>query len=209
MKKTWTIIAAAIVWFAVVAQLCLMLQNTSTDIVSSIVRFFSYFTILTNSLVAIYFSVLAWGKDNTRLARLFHRPGTLTAITVYILVVGLVYQIVLRGIWEPEGLQRLVDELLHSFNPLLVLVFWISLENKNKVEWRLLPYWLIYPALYLLIILLLGEITAFYPYPFVDVSTLGLARVLMNSFYVLMLMLCIAAVLLAVGKYVVKRSMAA
>ncbi|WP_291373319.1 Pr6Pr family membrane protein [Cyclobacterium sp.] len=134
----------------------------------------------------------------------FLQPGKLTAITVYILVVGLVYQLVLRGIWKPEGLQWLADEVLHSINPVLVLAFWVYFENKVALHWRMLPYWLIYPALYLISILILGEITGFYPYPFVNVEELGIGKVILNSFYVMCLILFISGSLLFTGKYLLR-----
>ncbi|WP_439484021.1 Pr6Pr family membrane protein [Cyclobacterium plantarum] len=204
MNNPWIKWLAALVWFAVAAQFFLMLQNRTTDIGSTIIRFFSFFTILTNTLVALYFTVMAWKKNKKNTDHFFSQPGRLTAITVYIMVVGLVYQLVLRGIWNPEGLQWLVDELLHSINPLLVLAFWIYSENKKKLHWRMLPYWLIYPALYITIILILGGITGFYPYPFVNVEELGIGKVVLNSFYVMCLILFLSSSLLVTGKYLVK-----
>lgn len=59
--------------------------------------------------------------------------GTLTAITAFILIVGLVYQVALRGIWQPTGLQHIVDELLHTIIPLYVFMYWFFKVNKNDL----------------------------------------------------------------------------
>ena len=164
MKKNIALIFAIIAWFAVITQFYLMMENRVASVPETIIRFFSFFTILTNTLVAVYFTVLSLAKNQKGF---WQQPGTLTAITVYILVVGLVYQLVLRQIWEPEGMQKVVDELLHSVNPVLVLIFWFIYEKKNNIRWSQLPYWLLYPLIYLVYILVRGHLSGFYPYPFV------------------------------------------
>jgi hypothetical protein len=176
MKKNLALIFAIIAWVAVIAQFYLMLERSTNPFGEAITRFFSYFTILTNTLVAFYFLSQAFVFKGV-----WNRPGTLTAITVYIIVVGVVYQIVLRPIWDPQGLAKLVDELLHSVNPLLVLGFWWFYEEKSKVSWSQIPFWLIYPFFYLLYILIRGHYSGFYPYPFVDVIELGFPKVALNS----------------------------
>lgn len=68
-------------------------QNAS--VVETIIRFFSFFTILTNLLVALCFTFLLT-KSSSALRSFFYRKSTLTAVTVYILIVGLVYNLILR-----------------------------------------------------------------------------------------------------------------
>src|SRR5688572_4623987 len=118
LKKSISITFALVVWFAVLAQYYLMVENRNAPISETTIRFFSFFTILTNSLVAIYFSaVLSNSKSN--FITIINKPGTLTAVTVYITIVGLVYQIILRHLWHPTGLQMIVDELLHTLVPVM------------------------------------------------------------------------------------------
>ncbi|MBL7878732.1 MAG: Pr6Pr family membrane protein, partial [Chryseobacterium gambrini] len=50
-------------------------------------------------------------------------------------IVGLIYQFLLRSTWNPSGMQKLVDELLHSVIPLLVLIYWYWYENKNNLKY--------------------------------------------------------------------------
>tara|TARA_R110001592_G_scaffold178480_4_gene419520 strand:+ start:1647 stop:2261 length:615 start_codon:yes stop_codon:yes gene_type:complete len=203
MKRTLSIIFALIGWFAIVIQYYLMLENRVAGIPETTIRFFSFFTILTNLLATIYFTRQAIvGDKNNR----FNSPGVLTAITVYISIVGLVYQLILRQIWEPEGLSMLVDELLHSVNPLLVICFWYLYENKQKVSFKQIPRWLIYPLVYLIFILFRGSISEFYPYPFVDVSALGLSQVLINSAGLLLVFFIMSALFVFTGKRIGKRS---
>src|SRR5688572_21115628 len=113
MKNKFSILIAALAWFAILTQYYLMVENRITSITETTIRFFSFFTILTNSLLALYFTLITF-KTRPAYLSILDRPGTLTAITVYITIVGLVYQIILRPLWDPKGTQMIVDELLHS-----------------------------------------------------------------------------------------------
>ena len=86
MKKNISLVLAMVAWFAVVSQYYLMIENRVVSVSESTIRFFSYFTILTNTMVAVYCTMQFFSKKPLRI----NRPGTLTAVTVYILVVGLV-----------------------------------------------------------------------------------------------------------------------
>jgi hypothetical protein len=151
-------------------------------------------------LVILYFTII-WHKKPTFLISRFEKPGFLTAITLYITTVCLVYQFVLRGIWEPTGMQRLVDELLHTVIPIYMIVFWIAYENKKAVSWKSIPLWLLYPLVYLVYILFRGHLSGFYPYPFVNVTELGLEKVLINSVVLLLAFAVLAVVIVGIGKW--------
>jgi hypothetical protein len=124
-----------LVWIAVIGQFILLIQNRQADIPETIIRFFSFFTILTNILVALYYTSRISIFKITYLSRL-SKDGNLTALTAFILVVGLVYQIILRGTWQPTGLQRIIDELLHSVIPLFVLLYWLKFTNKADLIFK-------------------------------------------------------------------------
>ena len=157
-------------------------------------RFFSYFTILTNTLVTGYFLVRSLAPESG-VGRWAARPEVGTALTVYILVVGLVYQTVLRGLVPLAGRAILADNIIHGLVPLYMLGFWLLLVAGQAVQWRTLPYWLLYPAAYLAYTLLRGPSAHYYPYPFVDVAALGYGPVLRNCLLVLLVMLALSVVL--------------
>jgi hypothetical protein len=199
MQKYLTIFGAIIGWFAVITQYYLMIENNLVSLPEATVRFFSFFTILTNTMVAVYFSALWMNFYTGRPGRL-NKPGTLTALTVYILAVGLVYQIILRSTWEPTGMQMVVDELLHTIIPLYVLLYWFLYEEKYALTWSELPKWLLFPLGYFVFILLRGTYSGFYPYPFVHVQQLGYPKVMVNSLFILLLFLVLSGILLTLGK---------
>lgn len=197
-KNYFAIFIELVAWFSVITQYVLMLENRTASYAETTVRFFSYFTILTNTLVAIYFSKISLLENKN--PNITKQAGIITAITVYITIVGLVYQIVLRPLWKPTGLQQLVDELLHSVNPVLVILFWVFFVNTKSVAYKEILKWLVYPMLYLFYILIRGSFSNFYPYPFVNVSTLGMPQVIRNAFGLLLFFSMVSLLFLFLGK---------
>lgn len=198
MKRTFSILIALLGWFAVVAQYFLMIENRLTTISETSIRFFSYFTILTNSLCAIYFTSISLLKPGQVPSS--KQTSLLTPITVYITVVGLVYQVVLRPLWEPQGMQRIVDELLHSIIPAAIIVFWYFFEDLKYVRYSNAVRWLIYPLVYSILILIRGYFSAFYPYPFIDVLQLGFYGVFKNAVFLMLLFVSLSLLFIFIGK---------
>lgn len=164
---------------AVGLQLWVTLTSREVSILHSLIRFFSYFTILTNSLVAIYFTCL-WLFPSSKPGLFFSKFSTTTAITVYILVVGIIYNLLLRNIWPVTGWGKVADELLHSVIPVYFLIYWIFFTEKEKLQWKHALPWLYYPLAYLVYTLIRGTITHTYPYPFINVIKLGYPQALIN-----------------------------
>ena len=202
MKKSLAVLFALIGWFAIITQLVLMIENRVTSIPETVIRFFSFFTILTNVLVALYFTCVIFIENKEKL---IYKPGFLTAITVYIMMVGSVYQIALRHVWQPQGLQRVVDELLHSIIPVIVIIFWGLYETTKSIKYSQILKWIFYPLIYLLFIMIRGSISNFYPYPFVDVTNLGMTKVLINSAILIVVFIIVSALFVFIGKSIIKR----
>ncbi|ANF49315.1 hypothetical protein A0O34_01535 [Chryseobacterium glaciei] len=196
MKKNIALIFAFIGWFALIAQYYLHIENRISSLLEANFRFFTYFTILVNLLVTLYLTSVALKKQGAEDKNI----GYLTAITVYITIVGVTYQIILRGTWQPTGLQRIVDELLHSVMPVLTIIFWYLFENKAKVKYSQILKWAIFPIVYLIVILVRGSFSGFYPYPFVDVTALGMTKVLINSLFVTIFFFITSFLYIRIGK---------
>ncbi|REG88727.1 hypothetical protein C8N25_108162 [Algoriphagus antarcticus] len=120
-------------------------------------------------------------------------------------MVGIVYQVALRHVWQPQGLQMVVDELLHSIIPILVIIFWAKYEKTKSVNYSQLLKWAIYPITYLAYILIRGSFSNFYPYPFVDVTKLGMTAVLTNSVVLVLIFIVISSLFIFIGKAIIKR----
>lgn len=192
-------IIAILGWFAVVLQLYLIIINRVVSLSETIVRFFSFFTIQSNILVAVCFTFL-WLKPKSKWGLFFSKPKNTTAITLYITIVGLVYNAILRFLWAPTGSQKVVDELLHLVIPILVLLYWILFVPKKTLEFKNIFPWLIFPAVYLVYTLIRGAFFSFYPYPFIDVILLGYDKVLLNSFFMLLAFVFFGTLFIGIGK---------
>lgn len=203
-NKIFLLCIALLGWFALLAQFHINITSGVATPAELLIRYFSYFTILTNLLVALCCTCIAV-SPRQRWGVYFSKTQTLTAITVYILVVGIVYNIILRFLWQPKGLQKLVDELLHSVIPVLFLLYWLLFVNKRTLQWKQAFPWLAYPLAYLFFILVRGSFSGFYPYPFVNVDNLGINKVLLNSVAITALFIITSLLLIAAGKWQYRR----
>ena len=202
-RRAFTAVAALIGWGGVLLQFYLSLRLSvagGRGIGWGIVMYFGYFTILTNILVALALSA-PFLADSSRVVRFFARPGVNTAIAAAIAIVGIVYSLVLRQIWDPQGLQLLADRVLHDVMPIVFLAYWWLAVPKERLRWRDIAHWLSYPAGYLFYVLARGAIIGSYPYPFINVEELGYVRVLVNSAGLLAAFVVVAVILVWVGRF--------
>ena len=181
--RAYAAIAGTIVWLALILQFYLVTTvsiNQGPGVLVSTARFFSYFTILTNTLVALAYTVPLI-LPRSRWGQFFSHANVRTAIAVYIALVNLIYSLALRNVWNPQGWQLVADRVLHDVNPILYIVFWFLFVPKSTVQWRNLPAWLIYPLVYIVFVLVQGAISNWYPYPFLEVGKFGYPQVLLTT----------------------------
>ena len=163
---------------------------------NNFIFYISFFTILTNLLVAVAFTT-RFAAPHTKMSNYFFKPSTLAAITLYIVVVGLVYNVVLRWLWQPRGLQLLADNLLHVVTPVLCLLYWLLFYLKSRLRWQGVFSWLWYPGIYLVYALIRGAVTNQYPYPFINAAEIGYPKTFINA--VVMLAVFVGLGMLLVG----------
>lgn len=174
---------AVLGWAGLAIQLYLILfarLSIGASLLGGLVSFFSYFTILTNTLVATVLTCAVTERESAA-RRWFLQPWVSSGIAVSIAVVGLAYSILLRHLWQPQGWQFVADELLHDVMPLLFLGYWWRCVPKGTLRLWHLPLWLIYPLVYFIYALLRGHLLGAYAYPFIDVAVLGYPQVLANA----------------------------
>ncbi|MFC3550203.1 Pr6Pr family membrane protein [Lysobacter cavernae] len=161
------------------------------------VRYFSFFTVLSNLLVVAAAGRAALrGHGDGQLSQ----PRVQAAVALYIGVTGLVYVTVLRHLWHPQGLQWWADCGLHYATPLLYLSWWALVAPHGRLAWRDLPAWLLFPAGYVLWVFLRGAVVHEYPYPFLDVDQHGWGVVIGNAVVVLGVFVAVGAVLVGVDR---------
>jgi hypothetical protein len=203
VRQIYLSITAIIGWFSVISQFYLILVNRVVPLLETVIRFFSYFTILTNILVACCFTILIL-KPASKPGAFFSRPRVLTAVTAYITFVCIAYNLLLRHLWKPEGFQLLVDESLHVLIPVLTVLYWLIFVPKTALPWKSTLPWLIYPVVYFLYVSARGLLSGFYPYPFIDVNNLGFVKVLLNDGGLILAFLLLSLLFVAIGKWMRK-----
>lgn len=143
-------------------------------------------------------------KTGILMGKVFSRFSVIAAITVYMTIVGLIYAVILKGIWQPEGLFKLTDDLLHTVSPILFAVFWLIFTFKENIHWKQVLPWLIFPFLYLIYSLIRGSITGDYPYDFINANKISYQQIAINSSLVLFSFLTISAIFIVISRLLKK-----
>lgn len=170
-------------------------------------NFFSFFTVQSNVLAAI---VLLWAAlwTWTRGRSVREEPSglsiALTCVTTYMILTGVVYNILLRGIELPQG-QTVPwsNEVLHVVGPLFLLADLLFAPRRRGLPWPAVAIALIYPLAWVTYTLVRGPLVVapgtgapwWYPYPFLDPNGQGgVAGVI-----VYVVVIAIAVTLIAAG----------
>lgn len=160
--KSLAAVTAIVAWFGLAVQLVLTLGSLGPAV--GLWRFVGYFTILTNLGVASVATAFAFGRPVWLASGRARLLGLTSIVTV-----GIVYSLLLRSIWSPQGWQKVADVVLHDVTPILFLLLW-AIAPHGGLGWRDLKWALVPPALYLAYALARGAVDGWYAYWFLDPS---------------------------------------
>ena len=166
---------------ALVAIICwagLAIQFSATfgrqhDVTATVWILLRFFTVISNLLVAVAMTAVAIGRRVS--------PFILGGITLSILLVGVVYTTLLRGLVELSGGALLADLLLHKVSPVAMALWWLLFAPKKALNFGAPIRWAIYPLAYFAYALVRGHYEHKYPYPFMDVAKLGWTQTAINA----------------------------
>ena len=181
--KRFVAVAALAGWVGLAIQQYLIFYSrwsTGASLLGGLINFFSFFTVLTNTLVVVVLSYALVQRDSAA-KRFFLAPGISSGIAISIVVVSLAYNLLLRHLWQPEGFQFVADELLHDVMPALFFIYWWRCVPKGSLRFKHIGAWVIYPLVYFAYVLLRGHLLGQYQYPFIDVDALGYPQVFVNA----------------------------
>ena len=132
----------------------------------SVLNFFSYFTNLSNIFAAL---VLLLSVSTTR-----SREQDLAKYvsTVNMAVVGIVFAVLLRNV-DLGALIPWVNFVLHYVMPVAIVVDWLVAPPASKLPVRHTLLALVFPAIYLVYVIVRGASTGWYPYPFLNPANVG------------------------------------
>jgi hypothetical protein len=171
---------ASLIATALLAQLVISLSRSDL----TIVRYFSFFTVLANTSAVVLLILLAArpGRDRSVAFAMFRG-----AVTVYMTVTFIVYLVVLAPNAVDVGLtEPWIDWTLHIVGPVAVALDWLLYPPAARLQTSATPIWLIFPAAFLVYTLIRGTIVDWYPYSILDPNEgNGYATVAMWSIVIL------------------------
>ncbi|MGW4528713.1 Pr6Pr family membrane protein [Amycolatopsis sp. NPDC004378] len=161
----------------------------------------SYFTIDSNLLVMVLsLLVAARGLSASKVFSVAWLDGFIA-----IIVTGVVYQVALSGLYDIHGLTLFADIIVHKVVPIAFAVGWLLTPQARLPGWWTIGWALVYPLTWLGLTLVRGELTGFYPYPFVDVDANGGLAVAVNCLVIAALFLLLAYAGLEIQRAVTRR----
>ena len=201
-KKALALLAV-VAWSGVLLQFWLSINLAITNgksAVDGIIVFLGYFTVLTNLFVALT-ATLPLVAGATGLGRWFARPIVLGCAVTSIVIVGITYHLLLRNVWQPQGLQLVADNVLHYVVPIFALMYWIGFPPRSRLSLWAPIAWCLYPAGYFIYVFVRGELLRSYPYYFIDVTQIGYPQAMRNSFGLLIAFIVLGVIVLAIARF--------
>jgi len=173
MRRAAAALIAVICWTGIVLQFWASFTFRHYDLTLTIWAMARFFTIICNLALAVAITAVALGK---RLS-----PLIMGGLTLAILLVGIVYATLLRGLHPLSGLPLIANFLLHDASPVLMAVYWLLFVPRRQLRWSAPWLWVLFPFTYLIYALARGQLDRNYPYPFIDVGKLGWTQVALNA----------------------------
>jgi hypothetical protein len=198
VRRVYLLIAVVFAWVALALQFHIVVDRflaEGSPLVEAVIRFASYFTVTTNTLVAVLLTLCL-----IRSPERAPRAPTMAAATVYIIIVGIIYYLLLAKSWNPQGIQLVANVGLHYVMPAVTMLYWLLFVPKGETRWSHAVWWLIYPLVFFAFTLAEGLRVAWYPYPFVDVTTLGYMKVAINGAALLIFFYVLNLIMIALDK---------
>ena len=177
-------------------------RDQPVDVATHITHFFSFFTIESNILSAV---VLLIGAVYlvTRKGEDPQWYNTLRAATVtYMVVTGIVYNLLLRGVELPQGATLAwSNEVLHVVACAWLLLDWILVPGRSPIAAKNIWKILVFPIVWVIYTLVRGPLVAdtvygsdyWYPYPFLNPNT-SAEGYFTVAFFVLLIAVAIGSV---------------
>lgn len=164
------------------------------SVLYSVNHFYSYFTIITNTLLAVLLAGLVM-FPKSRLSLWFQKSSVNGAMALYILIVGMIYYALLHNPDKPFSFEVVATHLLHGFVPSAYFMLWFFNFRQLDLKYRDTLKWLLFPLVYFIYVVARGEFIGKYPYFFIDIGKYGYLQVSLNALGVLMVFLVLGAIL--------------
>ncbi len=157
---------------------------------------FVAFTIWSNIIVSVVCILMVVNPYRTSTVFRVFRLYGLVAITT----TGLVYNLILRKLADPQGWALVANDMVHIATPLLAVVGWLifgpRIPFRMKYVWGSIAIGLVW----ITFTLTRGALIHWYTYPFVNVDNLGYLQVAVNCFAILVFAALLAMAFMGLDK---------
>lgn len=204
----WRSVFSLVGWAALALQYGLMIKGLpAAEVAVRTLHFFSFFTILTNLLVAVALTLPVIGAGS-RLGIRAASEDVRAGVTMYAVVVGLVYHFLLHSTWNPQGWSYVANIALHYVMPAAILIDWLVFTAKGRLRWIDAGKWLAFPLIFGIWTLLHGAVSGWYPYWFIDAGDLGLGHTLINFGGLLLFFAIVGLIVVSIDRTLGRRDRA-
>lgn len=191
IRRAWAIVRIATT-VALVASIVAQLQATlnvadikGRDVPTTIINFFSYFTMLSGAISAVVFLIAGiWLL--TRGSTTQWEPRWMSFLLVscgtYMIITGIVYSLLLRDSPPEAGTSYVwANEMLHTLAPIIFFFDVVFRIARPRLPWGAIGIALVFPIAWLIYTLGRGEAAVdpvggtdyWYPYPFLNPHEMG------------------------------------
>ena len=173
-----------LLWFgAIVGPLSLLVRSYLTitsrldngdSLFGALAFLFTFFTVLTNLMMALCYVAAA-----TRWSWLgwWNRPFARGLTVGSIAMVSIYYMFFLAGLETLTGMDQVLNLYMHYYAPWLFVLWWLLTPEHGSLRYADIPKMLVYPLVYLVVVLIRGALVHEYPYPILNADKLGYAQV--------------------------------
>ena len=132
-------------------------------------NFFGFFTMQSNIIwyvvMAITAVVVLTGREQSAVLQLARGCAT-----TYMILTGAIYNVLLAG--QEGGISLAwANSVVHTVIPLYAVLDWILFNDRQPLAWKRLWVSLIYPMVWVVVVLIRGATDGWVPYPFLDPNT--------------------------------------
>ena len=179
--------------FATIAlRIWLRMTDDGDTLVEAVWDMYRFFTLWMNTLIGVACATIALGRYGSAQA--------LSGLLLSIVIVAAVYHALLARFNDFTGLDALVDNMLHTVIPVAFVVFWLAFVRKSDLRFKDILPWLVLPLVYCIYAMGRAQFDGVYPYFFLNLADLGLARTMLNIIGLLIAFACVGAAIVLVAK---------
>lgn len=169
-----------LLWFGAVAgPLSLVVRTYLTvgsrlesgdNLVGALAFLFTFFTVLTNLMMALcYLAALT----NWSWLDWWNRPFARGLTAGSIVMVSVYYIFFLSGLESFTGIDNALNIYMHYAAPWFFVVWWLLTPGHGTLRFADIPKMLLYPLVYVIVVMVRGALVHEYPYPVLNIEKLG------------------------------------